>query len=195
MTILENTGNVHGRAGYGTQRTHAKGAGAGRRRRAGQLSGGRLAGFDGAGLAPADHYRHQRGRAERCHVRTGPVRDRPGYVADHPQPGCDGTAGGKRRPFRPASVSAPGGKGRRHGRDPAGGDCGAGAGRGRAAGSAHPVRHRDGGAARAAPPGADAGGYPRRAGAGLPDGFGGLLPRIAGAADRRGKVSGRRVQR
>ena len=63
------------------------------------------------------------------------------------------------------------------------------------AGSAHPVRHRDGGAARAAPPGADAGGYPCRAGAGLPDGFGGLLPRIAGAADRRGKVSGRRVQR
>ena len=43
--------------------------------------------------------------------------------------------------------------------------------------------------------GADAGGYPRRAGAGLPDGFGGLLPRIAGAADRRGKVFGRRVQR
>ena len=50
-------------------------------------------------------------------------------------------------------------------------------------------------ALRAAPPGADAGGYPRRAGAGLPDGFGGLLPRPAGAADRRGKVSGRRVQR
>ena len=47
----------------------------------------------------------------------------------------------------------------------------------------------------AAPPGADTGGYPRRAGAGLSDGFGGLLPRIAGAADRRGKVSGRRVQR
>ena len=44
-------------------------------------------------------------------------------------------------------------------------------------------------------PGADAGGYPCRAGAGLPDGFGSLLPRIAGAADRWGKVSGRRVQR
>ena len=186
---------MHGRAGYGTQRTHAKGAGAGRRRRAGQLSGRRLAGFDGAGLAPADHYRYKRGRLERCHVRAGSVRDRPGYVADHPQPGCDGIAGGKRRPFRPASVSAPGGKGRRHGRDPAGRDRGAGAGRGCAAGSAHPVRHRDGGAAGAAPPGADAGGYPRRASAGLPDGFGGLLPRIAGAADRRGKVSGRRVQR
>ena len=57
------------------------------------------------------------------------------------------------------------------------------------------LRHRNGGAARAASPGADAGGYPRRAGAGLPDGFGGLLPRIAGAADRRGQVSGRRVQR
>ena len=51
------------------------------------------------------------------------------------------------------------------------------------------------GAAWAAAPGADAGGYPRRAGAGLPDGYGGLLPRPAGAADRRGKVSGRRVQR
>ena len=50
-------------------------------------------------------------------------------------------------------------------------------------------------ALRAAPPGTDAGGYPRRAGAGLPDGFGSLLPRIAGAADRRGKVFGRRVQR
>ena len=186
---------MHGRAGYGTQRTHAKGAGAGRRWCARQLSGRRLAGFDGAGLAPADHHRHQRGRAERRHVRAGPVRDCPGYVADHPQPGCDGAAGGKRRPFCPAPVSAPGGKGRRHGRDPAGGDRGACAGRGRAAGSAHPVRHRDGGAARAAPPGADAGRYPCRAGAGLPDGFGGLLPRPAGAADRRGKVSGRRVQR
>ena len=48
---------------------------------------------------------------------------------------------------------------------------------------------------RAASPGADAGGYPRRAGAGLPDGFGSLLPRPAGAADRWGQVSGRRVQR
>lgn len=45
------------------------------------------------------------------------------------------------------------------------------------------------------PPGVDVGGYPRRAGTGLPDGFGGLLPRPAGAADRRGKVFGRRVQR
>ena len=39
------------------------------------------------------------GSSERCHVCAGPVRNGPGYVDEHPQPGRDGTAGGKRRPL------------------------------------------------------------------------------------------------
>ena len=119
----------------------------------GQLSGGCVARADGAGLAPADHYRHQRWQPERCHVRAGPVRDGPRYVAGHPQQGCDGAAGGGCRPFGPAPVPAQRGESRRHGCDPAGRDRGAGSGRGCPARGSHPLRPCHCGAAGLKSPG------------------------------------------
>ena len=154
-----------------------------------------MARADGAGLAPADHYRHQRWQPERCHVRAGPVRDGPRYVAGHPQQGCDGAAGGGCRPFGPAPVPAQRGESRRHGCDPAGRDRGAGSGRGCPARGSHPLRPCHGGAAGLKAPGADAGRDPGRKGQGLPDGLRCLLPGAACAGDRRGQVSGWRLQR
>ena len=154
-----------------------------------------MARIDGAGLAPADHHRHERRQPERGDVRAGPVRDGPGHVADHPQPGRDGAAGRGCRPLGPAPVPAQRGQGRRHGCFPAGRHRGAGAGRGRPAGCTHPLWTCDGGEPGPEAPGADAGRNSGRPGERLPDGIGRLLPRFAGAGHRRQKVSGRRLQR
>ena len=154
-----------------------------------------MEGSDGAGLAPADHHRHQCGQPERCHVRAGPVRGGAGYVADHPQQGRDGAARRKRRPVGAAQLSAQCGEGRRHGRLAAGRDRGTGAGRGRAAPRQHPLWPCYRGAAGPESPGADAGRDPAGPREGLPHGLGGLLPCPAGAGDRRGQVPGRRLQR
>ena len=61
--------------------------------------------------------------------------------------------------------------------------------------AAHPLRPCHGGAAGLKAPGADAGRDPGRKGQGLPDGLRCLLPGAACAGDRRGQVSGWRLQR
>lgn len=176
----------------GAERDPQKGAGAGRRRSPRQLSGGRLAGIDRTGLAPADHHRHQRRQPERRNVRAGPVRDGAGYVDEHPQSGRDGAAG-RNESDGAASVPAGHRAGGRHGRHPAGRDRGAGVGRRRPPRVVHPVRPRHRGKAGPETPRAAAGRDPGRESEGLPAGLGGLFSCAAGQADRWGAVPRRRL--